>query len=244
MQTAFAHPRRIRSVFAISLACLSLAQFLIYYIVFGSFQRSIASLMAASYCIDLLEALFPPLAALAIFLTLGGGLKNKILPSLLISFTKLFYTIPFYYIYLVADVYNSREALIYSFFISIAYIIYTFLQIFICIYLLNRVESKLDEVKRIRERSKLFDIDEHVNFGILLSVCVPLIISLIRNTVDTVSYLIEASGNYHTDEILAILLSYAVVLVSAFIGYALCAFIKNLVLRLPKATDEPEEIAP
>lgn len=231
MQTTFANPRRLSSLFALSLAVLSFLQFLIYYLAYGSFDTPVAILMTASYSVNFLEGLFPPLAALALFITRGHGIKNKLLPASLIIFTKLFYTLPYYYIYFVSDVFNSLEAILYSFLVSIIYLIYTLLQTLVCIFLFNYAESKVEADKRKREYAKLFDIDDHVNFGILLSVMIPFIIFFVRALIDTVTYIIDVSGNFRNEEILTIVLTFAVVIFSAALQYTLCAVIKNLLFK-------------
>lgn len=222
--------KRVFPYFCVCIAILSFVQFLLFYIPNGFFYESTALLLVSSYTINFLEALFPLLAALIIFLSRDSGIKNKILPCVFISLIRLFYSVPYYYIYYVSDVFNSAEAIALAFIVSIMFVLFFFLQTFVCIMIMNYTERRSFNNVEGRNPASVFDFDNHVNFGIVLSVLFGFIILLVRECVNTVQYLTENSGSYRTEEILTVVLSYLIIFVFSFINYLIAVFIKNKII--------------
>ena len=225
---------RLKHAFSITAACIALfsfVQFLLFYVPFGFFYESRWLLILSSHLTNFFEAFFPVVAALIIFLTRENALKNKIVPCILISLTRLFYSVPYYYIYYVSDVFNSIEAIILAFLVSVLYISFFFLQTFICIFIINYIEKRAKKEACDREFAKLFNVDDHINFGIALSVIFVFVIFFIREAVSTVRYLIDNSGSYRTQEIVTIVFSYLLLFIFSFIHYIIAAFIKNRLLK-------------
>ena len=236
---------RLRHAFAflaITVTSLSLVQFLLYYIPFGFYYDNTPLLFLSYYVTNFLEALFPPLAATVIFLVRPAGIKNKIIPCILISLSRLIYSIPYYYIYYVSDVFNSAESLLLASLVSLIFLLFFFLQTFVCVLIINGVERRASKVFEERQRSKIFNVDDHINFGIILSVLLVFVIFFAREAISTVQYLIENKGTYRTDEILSIVGAYLVLFLFAFLNYVLVSFIKNALLKQPEKKDLTEEI--
>ena len=147
---------------------LAFFEFLAYYIFYGFLYENSALLVTASYMISFIEGLFPILAATVIFFSSNEGIKRKTLLALLLSTPKILYIFPRYYLYFVSDVFNSIEAVMLSAIVSILFVLYMFLQIFVCIIILNRAIPRKEDDKTKIKTSKIFSLDCSANFGIVL----------------------------------------------------------------------------
>ena len=214
-------------IMAAGLSLLSLVQFLLYYVPIGFFYEKTLLLLISAGLADFLEGAFPIIAATVIFLTRDSGKRNKIAPSILISLTRLFYTVPYYYIYYVSGVYNSVEAIVIAAAVSLLFLVFFFLETFVCIYLINLAERRANKTADDRKRTSLFNLDDHLNFGILLSVVLIFTVNFVKEIISTTSYLISNKGTYRIDEIITIVVSFLILFVFAFLYYLISAFIKN-----------------
>ena len=231
MEISKAKLKRAMTVTALCLALLSLLQFLLYYIPFGFFYDSTPILLTASYLIDFIEAFFPVISATMIFLTRENGTKNKLLPSFIFSLPRLLYSVPYYYVYFVSDVFDSGEAIALAFLISILFVFVSFLQIFVCSMIINYIENRAGKNLEDRQSSKLFNLDDHLNFGIVMSVIFVFIIFFVRECVSTVQYLIDNAPGYRAEEIVTIVCSFLLIFVFAFTHYVITVAIKNKFLK-------------
>ena len=223
--------RRILCITALTVALLSFVQFLLFYVPSGYYYDFDILLIASSHLINFFEGLFPPLVSLIIFIARGEGLKNKILPAFLLSLTRLAYTLPYYYIYYVADVFDTSESIVLSLLVSFLFIAGAFLQTFICIIILNAIEKRANKTSIDRIKVRLFDLDDHLNFGIVLCSVISFIIFFVRECISTVEYLIDNAGSYRLDEILTIVLAYVLLVLFAFIYYTVSVLVKNRILN-------------
>ena len=247
METTFAHPKRIRTVFAMFLILLSITQFLtIRYVRFPSedFQTtgvttyiSGGTKLTLSYISDFISGLVPPLVAFLVVITTRPGIKSKLVPAFLIILTRIFCTAPSSYLELVYGVYNTAEAIPLSLLFSLLYILYEYLLIIVCILLFKYAFSKAGKRNLKPEKAKIFDIDDPINFGILLSVVCTFIIGFINATAYVIAVIDANSGDCDGGEILDMVLSYIVPIVSAALQYAICAIVKNLICKHAKHQD-------
>jgi len=231
MEISKAKRKRVMTVTALCLVLLSLIQFLLYYVPFGFFYDSAPTLLAASYLIDFIEAFFPIISAMIIFLTRENGIKNKLLPSFIFSLTRLLYSVPYYYVYFVSDVFDSGEAIALAFLISILFVFVSFLQIFVCNIVINYIENRQGKSTNDRQSSKLFNLDDHLNFGIAMSVFFVFIIFFVRECVSTVQYLIDNAPGYRPEEIVTIVCSFLLLFVFALTQYVIAVAVKNKFLK-------------
>ena len=242
MDISISNPKRTFGFFAVGFALLSFIQFLIYYVCVGFLYESTFLLTAMPYVINFIEGLLVPLSATVVFLTKGVGIKNKILPLILISLTRIAYTFPYYYIYYVSDYFNTSEALLLALLISILYVLFFFLQTFICNIVINAVLLRKNENAHQPVKTKLFNLEDQFNFGILLCTVFIFVIFFARECVNTVSYFIEVGSGYTAEEILTIIISYVLLPLFAFIHYTICAFVKNkLILPNDKQSADVQE---
>ena len=231
MEISKSNPKRAMTVTAIFLALLSLLQFLLYYVPFGFFYDSTPTLLIASYLIDFIEAFFPVISATMIFLTRKNGIKNKLLPSFILSLPRLLYSVPYYYVYFVSDVFDSGEAIALAFSISILFVSVSFLQIFVCNIIINYIENRGSKSADDRQASKPFNLDDHLNFGIAMSVFFVFIIFFVRECVSTVQYLIDNAPGYRPEEIVTIVCAFLLLFVFSFIHYVIASAVKNKILK-------------
>ena len=227
MNSLFSNPVRVFRYCTLGALILSIVQFLIFYISAGFLYESAAVTLLFPFVIDFIEGFFPIASALIVFSTKAGGMKNKILPSLLISLPRMAYTFPYYYLFYVTDVFNSIEALILSFAVSILFVLLTSLQTFVCIYIINHVFSTSETKKSHFEKAKIFDFDNAFNFGILLSSIFVFVIFFIRELTATITFFVEVGSSYYIEEILTIVLSYILLPIFFFTHYSVCVLIKN-----------------
>ena len=221
---------KLKRAFPILCACiaaLSFIQFLLFYIPNEFFYENTALLYAASHITTFFEALFSPIAAMIIFLARGTGIKNKILPCSFVSILRFFYSVPYYYIYYVSDVFNSIEAISLAIFVSFVFVLFFFLQTFVCILIMNYTKKGANKQKDNKKAASPFDLDDHINFGIVLSVIFIFVVFFIRECINTVQYLTENSGSYRTEEIITIVLSYLIIFAFSFVNYLIIISIKN-----------------
>lgn len=240
--------RRLLLTSSLLLLGLSILEFLIYYIFYGFLYGSSALLVSASYLISFMEGLFPILAATVIFFVSDKSAKIKALLALLFSTPKILYIFPRYYLYFVSDVFNSIEAVLLSSIVSVLFALYVFLQIFVCIIILNRTVSHSTDTDAQLKPSRLFSLECSANFGIALEAVFIFVIFLAKECFNATSYFSEVGGGYTGGEILMMVLSFLLLPIFSFIYYLICVPLKNKILSRkentpsePMAEDEPGE---
>lgn len=240
MKTKRFSARRALLITSAALAGLSLCQFLAFYIFFGFLFQSSTLLVAVSYLISFIEGLFPILAATVIFFASEKCTRRSVLVALALSTAKTLYVFPRYYLYFVSDVFNSLESLLLSAIVSILYILYTFLQIFVCIIIIKRSVFKSQSEKNNLMRAPVFSIDDSANFGLVLNAVFVFVIFFAKECFNTISYFIDVGSGYMVEEILAMVIAFLLLPIFAFIYYLICASIKNRILAL-KSPDEEKQ---
>ena len=216
-------------IVGIALAGITLGQFLIFYIFFGFLSENSFLLVIASYLVSFADGLLPIFAATAIFFFSEKSTKGKALIALALSTPEILYVFPRFYLYFVTDVFNTAEALLLSAIISILYILYAFLQIFICIIILKRIVSR-SYTESIPNRAQFSSFDDKANFGILMTVVLIFAIFFFRECYNTVSYFIEVKGGYTVEELLTMIISFLLIPIFSFLYYLISVSLKNSIL--------------
>ena len=241
MKTKHFSARRLVLITAAALAGLSLCEFLTFYIFFGFLFQSSALLVSVSYLISFIEGFFPILAATVIFFASEKSTRRTALVALALSTTKTLYALPRYYLYFVSDVFNSLESLLLSAIVSILYVLYTFLQIFICIIILKHAVFKNQSKKNKLMPSPVFSLDDSANFGLVLNVIFIFVIFFAKECFNVISYFIEVGAGYTGEEILTMVISFLLLPIFAFLYYLICAPIKNKILASKSADTKADE---
>ena len=219
-------------------ALLSFLQFILYYVPFGYFYDYDSVLIASTYLSSAIEFLLPVGCAVVVYLVYPLGTRNKVLPSFIMAAARLLYSVPYYYIYYVSDVFDSSEAILLALLVSILFVFYCALQTFICIFVISFVAKRKIANSDTNESARIFNLDDQLNFGILISVFFIFTVFFIREIITTVEYLIESAPSYRTDEILLLIISYLLIIVFAFITYVIATSIKN---RMKKYASKEEK---
>lgn len=205
---------KLKSSAPFALFLISLFDFLVYYIINLLFWESDAAVYTAYYVSRFFEFALPIFAA-AIMLTHAQTMKRALLSALLLSLPRLVYTIPYYYLDYVYDIYDSKEAILLSLATSAAVILFVSLKTYI-FYAVMRFFIKRAGIDAPTFPIKPFDLERPEAFGILAASLTAFLVSLGFEIYDTVVFFIEAGTRYRTSEILSIVGSY-VFLIAAFI---------------------------
>ena len=241
METKNFSTRRFILIVSAVLSGLSILEFLIYYIFYGFLYSNGALVVTASYFISFTEGLFPILAATAVFFFFDSKKTGgKALIALLLSVPKILYLFPRYYLYFVAGVFNSIEAITLSILVSVLYVLYTFLQIFICIFILNLVIHHSKHEKKLLETKRIFSLDDSTNFALAMTSVFIFVIFLVKECFNTVSYFLEVGGGYTGEEIITIVISFLLLPLYSFIYYLICVPLKNKILCKNEKADDLE----
>lgn len=241
MENNFFNVGRFLLKASLLLSSLAIFEFLIYYIFYGFLYESSALLVTVSYLVSFIEGLFPILTATLIFFSSKRGLKRKTLIALLLSTTKILYTFPRYYLYFVSGIFNSIEAVMLSAIVSVLFVLFAFLQTFICISILNHTILCKTDTEAKLEPSKIFSLDCSANFGIVLETVFIFVIFLAKECFNAISYFSEVGGGYTGEEILMMVISFLLLPAFAFTYYLICAPIKNKILSFENSP-APESI--
>ena len=223
---------KTRKHLRISLLILSLLQFALFYYPYYFYDKlnSDFLIVLSSYVINFFEQLLPLIAAVVISVTRKRGLLPKLTPSLLISLTRITYALPYFYVVLVNDVWDSIEALLIGLAISAAYMLGFFIQTFICVAIIGFFEKKSNSDERAM--SKIFDFEDKTNFAIAMAAFFMLIlfivIELVRNTIP---FIIDYKGSIKVEEILTMVLAYVLLIIYTVIHYALVCYLKNKIVE-------------
>ena len=230
METKKLNARRFLSLIGLLLVGLSVCEFLIYYIFFGFINKSSILLILVSYVITFIEGLFPPLAATAIYFASRRSIKGKALIALALSSPKILYVFPRYYLYFVSDFFNSIESVMLSVAVSVLYVLYVFLQIFVCIMLLNHLVKRATDKESLFVSSRISNLEDTLNFGIILEVVFVFVVFLAKECYNTVTYFVEVGGGYTGGEIIAMVIAFISLPIFALFHYVICAPMKNKIL--------------
>ena len=185
-----------------------------------------------------LEFLAPPVIAAVAYLILGtGGKRGAIYFTLTVASARVFYSLPYYYIIFIYNYgYDSVESILLSFLATALVILVTSLGALISIgayYLVVKIickrtgDNPTSELERPVEKTHVLDFLAGGNLPVLVFALMRFIFSLTLELIDTVSYLIEYSGDYLPWEIVTILANYVLLFILLVASYLIASLIKN-----------------
>lgn len=227
---------RLRLSSPLIMVLVSLFDFLFYYIIHLLFWESDAAIYTSYFVGRFFEFAIPVLAA-ALMLTKIRSVKKTLLWSLLLALPRLIYTIPYYYLKYVYDIYDSKEAIALSLVTSIAVILLLALKILLFHTIMRLFLKKSSEAEPHFPLNPL-DLDNSTVFGILCATLLSFVVSLGFEIYDTVVFFIEAGTRYRTGEILSIVGSYVFLIVAFILTHILsCTFTTILKRKRDKQND-------
>lgn len=179
-------------------------------------------------------ALPPIAAALLIKVYFNGGIKNALIGAIYFSLPRIIYLLPYYYLYHIAYGYDSIEsislsALVTVFGVALMWAHITLLFLIIRMFAIRSIAKSLatdlppavqksmtvDLKKKLNQQAEkslcteinftgAFDFSIPLTLGIFAATFGEFIINFMRESVDTVTYLINYAGYYRMGEIIYI----------------------------------------
>lgn len=243
-----------RRLILTSLAAFSFfhaALFSAYYLI--SLYTADKILIYAIYFLSDFVAYLLPTVACAGMLAcrVRSGYGKALLFGGVLALTRIFYEIPVRTYGLLAEGYDTLHAILFSALLSLAVTFAYFLAFLLLFFLVDRLFSKkcgkLDPVPCLTERAGgAFALDRPLPFALFPAVLLLFGIGLIRETVETVTFLRGAVGIYTTGEIFYLVARYLFLVMIPFllqpIGVAYAAktalVLQNDKKSLPKGKKE------
>lgn len=209
------------------------------------------------YLSKTVEFLAPPIIATLVYLIYKEyGKKTALITALTISFARVFYSIPYYYIIFIYNYgYDSVESITVSILATLLVVLVTVLGVVISIeayHLVMKIICKrtgADLSKELSlpiEKSNIFDFLTRANLPILVFALARFVFSLVMELVDTVVFLIEYHSDYRAMEIVTILINFTLLFVLLVASYLVASCIKNALIidsENEEATDKNEDEA-
>ena len=209
------------------------------------------------YLSKTVEFLAPPIIATLVYLIYKEyGKKTALITALTISFARVFYSIPYYYIIFIYNYgYDSVESITVSLLATLLVVLVTALGVVISVeayHLVMKIICKrtgADLSKELSlpiEKSNVFDFLTKANLPILVFALARFAFSLVMELVDTVVFLIEYHSDYRAMEIVTILINFTLLFVLLVASYLVASCIKNALIidsENEEATDKNEDEA-
>ncbi len=175
-----------------------------------------------SYLMTGVDVLFPLCAAGLLFsvTVLSGG--RAPIYAIGIALTRFFYLFPYYYLYFVYDGFDSIESCVHSALWSVVGCIIHYAVIIVSYYLIKLIAKWrcTDSAgEQIRDGSSIFDFSSELNFTFFLASLVGFVYLFVKETVFTVSFLIDVDFSISPSELISILISYITIIIFLFVFY-------------------------
>ena len=239
MENSASRKMRAYKILFVSLVILSLFQFLLYYVTYGFFYESSALVYTESLVTHFADGLFPIIAALATTLAFSK-IRAKILFSILISLSKIAYSLPYYYLYFLSDVYDSLESILLGFGVSILLALGIGIEVFLLSLLMGFPKCREKEPCESGESFGIFNFNNSSNFGIVLAVLLTLTVSFVREIIDIISFLLE-TPSITGKEVISLVSSPMILIISSIIYYIISAAICRKACISKKQTESESD---
>lgn len=221
------------------LAAFNLAAFLIFYL-FNYHTDSMALFYISYYLIEFFNFLLPLAVAVAVFHAFtSGGFKSAFVCAIFFSMSKIIYLLPTGYLNFMSAGYISSDAILLSLLEALLYsaLLYCisvllFLLMLFATGKFAKIDCKNPEaIKKEGAKRGFFDFSIPIALSFFSCALVPFVISLVKEVIDTVTFLLNYSGTYRLSEILYILMRFVFILVYLFASHVICIGFKNLLFK-------------
>ncbi len=185
------------------------------------------------------------------------GLKKALTGGLKLAAASLVYTIPFCYLYAMSNGAYTVEALLWGLFVSLMYMLVLYLQSLIMFVIIKRtvcfftakealanlppLKTKTSSKALMKEHIKnaddnlaqnlsggaAFDFASPATLGIFFASLFNFAIYLVKEIIDTASYLKEYAGTYRPEEIGYMVFRFIFILALLFVCHAICHLAKE-----------------
>ncbi len=199
------------------------------------------------YVTEAWEFMLPAVAAMLMLIILAySGYKRSLIFGALITLSRIFYYLPWYYMYYIYNMgFDSLESIFFSLLTSVAFAILAYLEAVLffgiavgVLYLSRRGEG--DALPYLRGAMPHHDaLDVTRGAGMLLGVIS--LVAFVRRaliiTVDTVTFFINHGANYRPNEVISILIDYLYALLLLIITHLVICALKKRIIKA-RLTDE------
>ena len=228
---------RVSGLFALANFVVFIVYYIFNYLVMAPNDFVVYLIKFSTQTVDILL----PFVAAATMLTRGAFLGRRKAMTGIIPFvcTRLIYLVPYYYLHLIYDGYDSIESLILGLVYSIPELIIYYLIIFALYSVITFVAKRAAKKRGIDpygieseiQNEEFLNFDNGVISGIFTSALLTFIYLVIREIIYTVSYFIEYAGNYQIGEIAYIAFSFVYDLAILFLCHIAACAVKNLIIK-------------
>ncbi len=211
---------------------ISLFSFLIFYIP-NNFFFDIDALIYISYFIrQFIDSFIPVFSAAVLFLSdTEKPVYKSILPALKLALPRLVYVIPYYYLYYMAEGFDSFESIaflsIHAVFLLIVFTLEIWLYSLLARFALKRRARVHGYEIDFEEERSVFDLASPLSFALFTLPLARFVYDLIQEIYSAVSYLVEYAGSYRPGEIVFMLGKFVFVLLSLLLSHLLVHFFKR-----------------
>ena len=184
-------------------------------------------------------------SSVAFLYCLDKGIKKSLLPLLLLSLTRAVYTLPYYYLIALDFGFDSVEGLLISLVATVIDVIILFVKTLAACFVVGFISAsykaksfKRDALLSVRgslsqdiSPAPAFALTDNISVA-LLSVCaIEFIYKLALEIYDAVSYIIDYSENYRSDEIIYMVFRFIFILFVFLFSHFVCSEIKNALIK-------------
>lgn len=183
-------------------------------------------------------------ALLALIAEAYLGMKSALVRLIPLSLVKMIYSLPYYYLYFVYDIYDSGEAIFFALIQAVAEAIFLYaftLVIFLLMrYLLGAFNKKNEAKDTLLAKKTVLNFSDPVSLTFSVSALLCFLYFFIVEIVDTVSVVERYSGRLRGGEIVYIVFSYVFDVLLLAVHYFALAYVKNYIAeyRIREAEEE------
>lgn len=176
---------------------------------------------------------------------LDKGIKKSVFPLLLLSLTRAVYTLPYYYLIALDFGFDSVEGLLISLAASVVDVLLLFIKT-VAVCFIAGVISASYKAKSFKREALLsvkgslsqdispapaFALSDNISVA-MLSVCaIEFIYKLALEIYNAISYIIEFSENYRSNEIIYMVFRFIFILLIFLLSHFICSKIKNALIK-------------
>lgn len=186
---------------------------------------------------DLITFLFPPIVAGVMLIGKQFfGFGHVSLFTLPLAASRLFYYVPYYYLYHLFMGFDSVEAILLSLAMSVLFTALTYLWIIFMVFIGSVVLTKQcvkcgTDPRFALKNHSITDLGEPIAAATFCVVMISFIADFIQEVINTVSYLLEYVGTYRTSEIIYIVFCFAFLIVKLLAAQTVVTLVRRSIAR-------------
>jgi hypothetical protein len=186
---------------------------------------------------DLIHFAIPCVSAVTVHINYKIGARSDVFAgTAYLTLSRLFYTVPYYYLYHIYVGYDSIESIIASLTVSVIICAVTYLWILLLMLIANISLSfkckrcGTDQASALSE-IEFIDLNAPATFSCAAVVFVAFAAELTEEIINTVIYLIDYSGTYRTSEIIYIAFCFVFLAVKLLCTHILAVLTRKIIFK-------------